>query len=81
MDFLLFMYFWIFDTISNKRLIKNNNVKTFKEKQTNKQFSTQVSKKHTTKHHHKTLKVLMHGHVVMLMHEYPSSPIRHMRLG
>ena len=23
----------------------------------------------------------MHGHVVMLMHEYPFSPTRHLRLG
>ena len=54
--------FWIFYFLcvlnfwhkNMKKLIKNNNVKTFKEKQTNKQFSTQVSKKHTTKHSHKT---------------------------
>ena len=49
--FLLFMCFWIFNNI---RLIKNNNVKTFKVEKKNKQFSTQASKKHTTKHSHKT---------------------------
>ena len=70
--------------MSNKRLIKNNNVKTFKAKDKQIQFFffflVQARKKHTTKHHHKTLEVLMHGHVVMLMHEYPSSPTHHVRL-
>ena len=28
-----------------------------------------------------TLKEFMRGHVIMLMHEYPSSPTRHVRLG
>ena len=53
--------------------MENNNVKTFKAKDKQIQFFFLTSKKHTTKHHHKKLEELMHGHVVMLMHEYPSS--------
>ena len=44
------------------------------QKQTNNQLTTQTTNKHTTKHR-------MHGHVVMLMHEYPSLPTRHVHLG
>ena len=48
--FYVFLDFW---HKNKKRLIKNNNVKTLKQKKTTKQISTQTSTKHTTKHRHK----------------------------
>ena len=43
--------------------------------------SWNVKHKQTTKQSLNILKELMHRHVLMLMHEYPSSPIRHVCLG
>ena len=80
--FYVFLDFW---HKSKKRLFKSNNVKTIKTN-ANKQIkifksSYHHNKKHITKKIYKTSEILMHGHVAMLMHEYPSSPIRHVRLG
>ena len=51
------------------------------QKQTNNQLLTQTTNKHTTKNSLTTWEALMHGDVVMLIHEYPSSPTHHVRLG
>ena len=76
--FYVFLDFW---HKNKKRFIKNNNVKTFKAKANKQTIFNSNKQQCTTKHSHKTLKVLMHGHVVMLMHEYPFSPTHHVRLG
>ena len=80
-DFQIFMCFRIFDIKNKKRFIKNNNVKTFKAKANKQTIFNSNKQQHTTKHSHKTLEVLMHGHVVILMHEYLSSPTHHVHLG
>ena len=76
--FYVFLDFW---HKNKKRLIKNSNVKTFKAKAKRQKIFNSNKQQHTTKYSHKTLEVLMHGHVVMLMQEYPSSPTHHLRLG
>ena len=77
------MCFWIFDT-KQVKIDKKTNVKTFKvkKKQTNTIFNTcwNDNRKHTTNQNHKALEEVMHGHIVMLMHEYPSSPTWYVRL-
>ena len=80
--FYVFLDFW---HKSKKRLIKSNNVKTFKTN-ANKQIkifksSYHHNEKHITKKIYKTSEILMHGHVIILMHKYPSSPTRHVYLG
>ena len=71
------MCFWIFDTISNKRLIKIKiNIKTFKakaNKQTN-NFQLKLAPSTQPSIVTKTLEVLMHEHVVMLMLSTPLHP-------
>ena len=45
MDFLIFMCFWIFDIKARKRLIRNNNVKTFKANSKQTEHATQIANK------------------------------------
>ena len=58
-------------------MIKNN--EHSKLLKTNKNSKNMLEWKHkqTTKQCHNILKELMHEHALMLMHEYPSSPIQH----
>ena len=62
-------------------MIKNN--EHSKLLKTNKNSKNMLEWKHkqTTKQCHNILKELMHGHVLMFMHVYPSSSTRHVRLG
>ena len=81
-----FLFLCVFGFLTQKKKKKKNDKsqqckKYLMQKQTNNQLTTQTTIKHTTKHSHTTQEVLMHKHVVILMHEYPSSPIRHVRLG
>ena len=71
-----------FLTHKNEKIDQKQQWKQFlwKNAKTNKQISNHVINKQTTKQNHKALEVLMHGHVVMHMHEYPFSPICHLRL-
>ena len=76
------MCFWIFDKKKRKEKIdQKQHVRTFKAKANKQTIFYSNKQQRTTKHSHKTLEVLMHEHVVMLMQEYPSLSTRHVRLG
>ena len=74
LDFLLFMCFWIFDTKQVKIDKKEQTFKAFfKKKNKNSKNMLELKHKQTTKQCPNISKELMHGHVLMLMHVYPSS--------
>ena len=70
------MCFWIFDT----KQVKNDQKKqqTTKVLDNKNMLECKISKQSTMSHY---IKELMDGHVIMFMHEYPSSPTRHVHLG
>ena len=80
--FWIFYFLCVFGFLTQKQVkIDQKQCKNIQSKQqTNKQklstLTREITQKHITNQCHKTQEVLMHGHVVILMHEYLSSPTR-----